>query len=47
MAMDPVCKMTVDEKSAKFKADLNGKTYYFCSSWCQGQFKADPGKYAR
>jgi YHS domain-containing protein len=28
MAIDPVCKMTVDEKTAKFKSEYKGKTYY-------------------
>ncbi|MDV3278564.1 MAG: YHS domain-containing protein [Nitrososphaerales archaeon] len=34
MATDPVCKMRVDEKSARFKSDHKGTTYYFCSAGC-------------
>jgi YHS domain-containing protein len=30
MAIDPVCKMVVDEKTAKLKSEYKGKTYYFC-----------------
>ncbi len=29
MAVDPVCKMDVDEATAKFTAEYKGKTYYF------------------
>ncbi len=35
VAIDPVCKMTVDGKSAKFKTFYRGKTYYFCSIYCK------------
>jgi YHS domain-containing protein len=45
MAIDPVCKMEVDEKSAKFKTEYQGKTYYFCAPGCKKQFEKDPGKY--
>jgi YHS domain-containing protein len=46
MATDPVCKMTVDEKSAAGKSDYNGKTYYFCSLVCKKKFDGNPGQYA-
>ena len=29
MAVDPVCKMTVEENKAAGKSEYNGKTYYF------------------
>jgi YHS domain-containing protein len=45
MAIDPVCKMEVDEKTAKFKTEYKGKTYYFCAPGCKKQFEKDPGKY--
>ena len=45
MAIDPVCNMEVDEKTAKFKTDYQGKTYYFCAPGCKKQFEKDPGKY--
>jgi Cu+-exporting ATPase len=47
MATDPVCGMTVDEKTAAGKAEYNGQTYYFCSPECQKKFQHDPTKYVR
>ena len=46
MANDPVCGMTVEEKSAAGIAVHAGKTYYFCSPKCQHEFEANPAKYA-
>jgi len=37
MAIDPVCKMEVDEKTA-LSAEKDGKTWYFCSPGCRTQF---------
>ncbi len=45
MAIDPVCKMTVDEKTAKLKSDYKGKTYYFCAPGCKKVFEENPAKY--
>ncbi len=42
---DPVCGMNVDPATAKFSAEHDGETYYFCSQACETKFKADPGKY--
>ncbi|MCJ7608824.1 YHS domain-containing protein [Candidatus Bathyarchaeota archaeon] len=47
MAVDPVCKMMVDEKTAKYKATYMGQTYYFCSLACQKSFTANPTKYIK
>jgi Cu+-exporting ATPase len=47
MATDPVCGMTVDEKSAAGSAEHQGNTYYFCSSHCLHKFQAAPEKYAQ
>ena len=47
MTKDPVCNMTVDEKTAKFKSDFGGKTYYFCSSQCKSNFDKNPAKYIK
>jgi YHS domain-containing protein len=47
MAKDPVCKMDVDEKTAKFKFDYKGKTYYFCSPACKSNFEKNPVKYLK
>lgn len=46
MAIDPICKMEVDEKTAKFKSEYKGVTYYFCAPGCKKAFDADPGKYS-
>jgi YHS domain-containing protein len=46
MAIDPICGMTVDEKTAKFTSAYKGKTYYFCAPGCRKKFDADPAKYA-
>lgn len=47
MAVDPVCKMKVDEKSAKYKSEIEGKTYYFCAPGCKQAFDKDPKKYLK
>ena len=45
MAIDPICKMEVDEKTAKFKSEYKEKTYYFCAPGCKKKFDDDPEKY--
>lgn len=45
MAIDLVCGMTVDEKSAAGNVVHSGKTYYFCSPKCQHEFEANPARY--
>ena len=45
MAIDPICKMTVDEKAAKFKSEYKGKTYYFCAPGCKKAFEENPEEY--
>jgi YHS domain-containing protein len=47
MAKDPVCKMDVNEKTAKLKSDYNGKTYYFCAPGCKLTFDKNPSKYIK
>jgi len=37
--------MTVDPVTARFRHELDGATYYFCSERCRSQFAADPLKY--
>lgn len=46
-AIDPICKMKVEEKTAKFTSLLEGKTYYFCNLMCKKKFDSDPKKYAQ
>ena len=45
MAIDPVCGMEVDEKTAAAKSEYKGKTYYFCAPGCKSAFDKDPEKY--
>ncbi len=45
MAIDPVCKMEVDEMTAQFKTEYEGKTYYFCAPGCKKSFDREPDKY--
>jgi len=45
MAVDPVCKMTVDESSPAAISEYDGKTYYFCAQGCKIAFDQEPEKY--
>lgn len=45
MAVDPICKMSVDEKTARFRSSHDGKDYFFCSAGCKNSFDKNPGKY--
>lgn len=45
MAIDPVCKMQVDEASAAATSQYKGETYYFCAPGCKAAFDKDPEKY--
>jgi Cu+-exporting ATPase len=45
MAIDPVCKMNVDPKTAAAKAEYKGQMYYFCAPGCKVAFEKDPEKY--
>jgi P-type Cu+ transporter len=44
-AIDPVCGMTVDIKSAKHSAAYDSHRYYFCGAGCKTKFIAEPSKY--
>lgn len=46
MAIDPICKMDVDEATAKFTSKFKGKTYYFCAPGCKKEFDTNPDKYS-
>lgn len=46
MAIDPVCRMTVEPQTAAAKMEYQGTTYYFCSKGCHQEFTAHPEKYA-
>lgn len=42
---DPVCGMTVDPHTAKWRAEHNGITYYFCAEGCRTKFLKQPDQY--
>ncbi len=46
-ARDPVCGMTVNIATAKYRTTHNGTDHYFCSAGCQTKFGADPDKYLK
>jgi len=46
-AVDPICGMTVDPKSAAASREHDGVTFHFCSPGCAATFDADPHRYAR
>jgi YHS domain-containing protein len=39
--------MDVDEKTAKYKTEYEGKTYYFCALGCKKAFEENPQKYLK
>jgi YHS domain-containing protein len=47
MEIDLVCGMEVDPKTATYKSDYQGKTYYFCSPGCKKDFDREPQKYVK
>jgi membrane fusion protein, copper/silver efflux system len=46
-AVDPVCGMGVNPRSAAQKIEFKGQTYYFCSSSCKDSFLKEPAKYLK
>ena len=47
IAIDPVCKMDVDPKTAATKTEYKGETYYFGAPGCKVAFERDPEKYVQ
>lgn len=45
MAIDPVCKMEVEEKTAVWKSEYKGQMYYFCAPGCKDAFEKYAEKY--
>ena len=45
MAIDPVCKMKVDEKNAPATSEYKGQKYYFCAKGCKIAFDKNPEKF--
>ena len=44
-AIDPVCEMTVDVATARWTAEHEGITYYFCAPGCKKAFESDPASF--
>jgi YHS domain-containing protein len=47
MAIDPICKMEVEEDKAAATYEYKGKTYYFCAVGCKEKFAQDPERYIK
>jgi YHS domain-containing protein len=45
MAIDPLCKMKVEESKAAATSEYKGKKYHFCAVGCKKAFDRDPEKY--
>ncbi len=45
MAIDPVCKMVVEESKAAATSEYKGKKYYFCAAGYKKTSDRDPKKY--
>jgi YHS domain-containing protein len=44
---DPVCRMTVDSDTTRWKHRLGNKSFYFCARACLDKFTAEPAKYEK
>jgi xanthine dehydrogenase accessory factor len=44
-ATDPICGMTVDVATAKYRSDVSGRHVYFCCHHCKEVFDQDPDRY--
>ena len=42
---DPVCGVTIEDNTARYRAQFKGKPYYFCSFECESSFKEHPESY--
>ena len=45
MAIDPVCKMEINEKEAAATYEYRDKTYHFCAVGCKDKFAQNPEKF--
>ncbi len=43
--IDPVCGMTVDVATARYRTTHESRTYYFCAASCLKRFEEDPAKF--
>jgi Cu+-exporting ATPase len=46
-ATDPVCGMSVDPATARYRTEHTGQSCYFCSGRCLERFIADPQRYLK
>jgi Cu+-exporting ATPase len=47
MVKDPVCGMSVDKNTAKWKSEYQGETYYFCNERCKLAFDKQPSRFVK
>ena len=45
MAVDPVCKMTVEPAKAAAQSRYQDEMYYFCAVGCKQKFDREPDRY--
>ena len=45
-ARDPICGMTVETATARYRSDWAGRSVYFCCLRCKEQFDVEPQRYA-
>ena len=45
--IDPVCKMTIEDKDAVATSLYKGTAYYFCSKNCKNKFDKDPNAFIK
>jgi Cu+-exporting ATPase len=45
IAIDPICRMSVDVATATLVSEYEGKSYYFCAQYCKDTFDANPKTY--
>jgi xanthine dehydrogenase accessory factor len=43
---DPICGMSVDAGTAKYKSEYEGRSFYFCCNGCKQTFEKQPEKFA-
>lgn len=44
-AIDPVCGMTVTVADARWVAEHDEQTFYFCAPGCHGTFESNPAQF--
>jgi xanthine dehydrogenase accessory factor len=44
-AKDPICGMSVSIANARYKAEFEGKLFYFCCAGCKQTFEREPKRY--